>query len=535
MNIAIYSRKSKFVDKSESTNNQINICKDYCNKNLQSDEDINFFIYEDEGFSGKNVKRPAFSRMVKDLNKKEIKVVICYKLDRISRNVSDFNDLVQKLDKSNIGFISVKEQFDTTTAIGRAMMLISAVFAQLERETIGERIKDNLGEISKTGRFINNTAPLGFTKTQKSYTDANGKVKKYNILEVNDDEMSLVKLIFQKYLEFNSINKVSAYLLLNGYKTRKGYEFQNASVRRILVNPFYCCADETAFKYFADKDANHISDISKWTGEFGVSPYRRQNPDTHTDNEFSKVIFAVGSHEPIISSSDWIKIQDIILSRRLLNRRRDKAYTLLSGVIKCSLCGSYMRPQSMRKDGSFYYVCERKEKSKKQLCNNKNIRGDIFDEHFIADLSASLKEQIDSNSLNNTFSIFLNTSTLDKDLKSQIKDTEDKIIEIENIISKLVVKIAMLDDKTTIQYISSQIEQYHKDINDLKNKIVELEEEQEQLEKTKLNSSLLKESIDKFLSPEFSEEKDLLKKRLIIRNFIKTIWWNGEIAEIEFI
>ena len=130
---AIYSRKSKITGIGESIINQIELCKQEC-RHLGIEE---FRIYEDEGFSGKNIKRPEFQKMLMDAKEKQFQVLICYRLDRISRNISDFSTLINQLDSLNISFISVNEQFDTSTPMGRAMMYIASVFAQLERETIG--------------------------------------------------------------------------------------------------------------------------------------------------------------------------------------------------------------------------------------------------------------------------------------------------------------------------------------------------------------------------------------------------------------
>jgi len=143
MKAAIYSRKSKFTGKGESVENQIQLCKEHGMKYLDIAES-DFTIYEDEGFSGGNTNRPQFQKLIKDAKAKKFDILICYRLDRISRNVSDFSQLIKDLNKYNVNFISIREQFDTTTPMGRAMMYIASVFSQLERETIAERIKDNM-------------------------------------------------------------------------------------------------------------------------------------------------------------------------------------------------------------------------------------------------------------------------------------------------------------------------------------------------------------------------------------------------------
>ena len=160
--IAIYSRKSKFTGKGESIGNQIELCREYIRANHgQVDADA-AAVYEDEGFSGGNLERPAFKRMLRAARERKFKAVVVYRLDRISRNISDFSGLIEELSRLDIAFVSIKEQFDTGTPMGRAMMYIASVFSQLERETIAERIRDNMHELAKTGRWLGGTTPTGY-------------------------------------------------------------------------------------------------------------------------------------------------------------------------------------------------------------------------------------------------------------------------------------------------------------------------------------------------------------------------------------
>ena len=170
MKLAIYSRKSKFTGKGDSIENQVQLCTEYA-KNLGVTD---ILVYEDEGFSGKNINRPQFMKMMEDAKLKKFDTIICYRLDRISRNVSDFSSLIDELSSLSIGFISIKEQFDTTTPMGRAMMFISSVFAQLERETISERVRDNMRELAKDGKWLGGQLPLGYDNEEVKYI-ADGK------------------------------------------------------------------------------------------------------------------------------------------------------------------------------------------------------------------------------------------------------------------------------------------------------------------------------------------------------------------------
>ena len=141
---AIYYRKSKFTGKGESIGNQVELCRQNIFLSFPNVTDDDILVFEDEGFSGGNTKRPKFQEMLKLCRKKQIKCIVCYRLDRISRNVSDYSALIEELNKLDVSFISINEKFDTSTSMGRAMMYIASVFAQLERETIAERIRDNM-------------------------------------------------------------------------------------------------------------------------------------------------------------------------------------------------------------------------------------------------------------------------------------------------------------------------------------------------------------------------------------------------------
>ena len=122
LKIAIYSRKSVFSEKGDSIENQIEFCKNYCKNHLDI-KNSEFYIYEDEGFSGKNLNRPQFKKLINDIKNNKIDILICYRLDRISRNVADFSSTLDLLQEYNVNFIELKEQFDTSSPMGRAMVL----------------------------------------------------------------------------------------------------------------------------------------------------------------------------------------------------------------------------------------------------------------------------------------------------------------------------------------------------------------------------------------------------------------------------
>ena len=250
---AIYSRKSKFTGKGESINNQIEMCRQYIQFTYPETKEDDILVYEDEGFSGGNMNRPQFKIMMADIKAKKIRAVVCYRLDRISRNVADFANMYETLDDMHVMFLSVSDKYDTSTSMGRAMMNMATVFAQLERETIAERIRDNMHELAKTGRWLGGNPPTGYHSTEiVGSITVDGKKRKAYKLDVINDESELVKQIFSRFLELNSLTKTETYLLQNHIMTKNGKEFNRFTIKGILQNPVYMCADENAWKYFDD-------------------------------------------------------------------------------------------------------------------------------------------------------------------------------------------------------------------------------------------------------------------------------------------
>ena len=150
--IAIYSRKSRYTGKGESIGNQIDLCREYIRTHYGDAAAEHAVVFEDEGFSGGNLNLPDFKMMMTAAKGRKFKAIVVYRLDRISRNISDFSSLIEELGRLGIDFVSIRESFDTSSPMGRAMMYIASVFSQLERETIAERIRDNMHELAKTGR-----------------------------------------------------------------------------------------------------------------------------------------------------------------------------------------------------------------------------------------------------------------------------------------------------------------------------------------------------------------------------------------------
>ncbi len=402
MTIAIYSRKSKFTGKGDSIANQIEMCKQravqYLNMKNIAEADVKILVYEDEGFSGKNTARPEFQKMMAAIKANEINCVVCYKLDRISRNVGDFAQTYEIFEKHKVDFLCAGETYDTTTPAGRAMMGMVSVFAQMEREVTAERVRDNMHMLARSGRWLGGHTPTGFQSLKEERVDVDGKTRSAFKLAPVEDELELVKFIYQKFTELQSISGTARYLVQNNIRTKNGNDFTNISVKDILRNPVYCIAGAEAANYFRENDADICFEEHELDNKQGFMPFNRTSSgkEQQVKNEISEWLIAVGKHNGVIPSDTWVKIQQLLDAKREKNkaivRTPYKSEALLSGLLVCGQCNSAMRPHihTSRKtaDGivPYYYICELKERSSKVRCDMCNANGAVLDKVIMDEL-----------------------------------------------------------------------------------------------------------------------------------------------------
>lgn len=521
---AIYSRKSKFTGKGESIENQIQLCTNY-GKSLGIDK---FLIYEDEGFSGGTTDRPQFQKMLKDAKSKKFNFLICYRLDRISRNIADFSTLINKLQELNIDFISIREQFDTSTPMGRAMMYIASVFAQLERETIAERVRDNMLELAKSGRWLGGQTPLGFKSEKVSYFDAEFKEKSMYKLTPVENELKIVKLIYSKYLNLKSLRKVNQYLLENNIKTKSGADWNVRSISNLLSNPTYVKADASVFSYLNKKG---ILTIGAPDGLHGILTYNKKK-GTGQYRETSEWIAAVAKHEGIIEATKWIEIQKTLKINRSKAPKLGKTHNaLLTGILRCGKCGSNMTVIHGGKDKNgkkiYYYSCAMKINSRGIRCDNGNIRVDKIEQATINRLKEITK---DDNILIEEL----------KSLKDEISSTSDllgsetiskNIDEIKNSISNLVKKLAENKNSSASKYIITEIENKENELNELRSKLNNINEKYQKKYNIDVNLDLIIESLNEFSKT--IELVDIDYKKYLISSVVDKITWNSSTGHID--
>lgn len=525
MKIAIYSRKSKFTGKGESIDNQIEMCKEYAEKHF---DNINeFIIYEDEGFSGGDTDRPEFQKLLKDAKNKKIDALICYRLDRISRNVSDFSTTIEELNKHDIDFVSIKEQFDTSTPMGRAMMNIAAVFAQLERETIAERVRDNMLQLSRSGRWLGGRTPTGYESEPITYLDGNMKEKKMFKLTPVKKELDTVKLIYKKYLEFQSLSKLETYCLQNNIKTVNNKDYGKYTLRIILTNPVYAKATQEVYNYFYAREAQICNDKSKFNGKKGIMAYNKKlvkKGQSVKTKDIDEWIIAIGKHKGVIEGSDWVMTQNILnKNKKLAPRQGTSAAAMLSGLLYCKKCGNFMRVKygQKKKDSDerhYYYVCSMKDNSRGQRCDMNNLKGETTDEYVISEL----KHIIESGILKDIDNAKKNV----EDEKKINKNIYDKISSNEKAIENLLKQLSQNENETVTKYIFAEIEKLDKENKDLKSKLEKYDTE------TKIaNIELFKDAAVRFYKT--VDEVPYEQKRNLIQGIVNRIYWDGNDLHID--
>ena len=385
--VAIYSRKSRFTGKGESVGNQVDMCRAYIRTAFGDRYADTAVIFEDEGFSGGNLNRPGFRQMMRAARDRAFRAVVVYRLDRISRNISDFSSLIEELGRLGVDFVSLRENFDTSSPMGRAMMYIASVFSQLERETIAERIRDNMHELAKTGRWLGGVTPTGYESECVKTITVDGKNKKSSRLKLLPDEAAVVRTIFALYTQTGSLAMTEAELLRRGVKTKTGRSFTRFSLKGILQNPVYLIADEEARRYFEDRGAKLCSPRGEFDGVRGVLAYNRTDQQKGRATVYLPVrewIVAVGQHPGLIPARDWIGVQEALERGGSGARREPRGNpALLTGILRCA-CGGRMHAKLTGRttaDGrpQYVYVCAMKERSKRSLCSRKNADGARLD------------------------------------------------------------------------------------------------------------------------------------------------------------
>ena len=262
---AVYTRQS--LDKKDSISIETQI--DECTSRAGN---ATYKIYSDKGYSGKDTKRPAFKEMMEDIKSGVIDQVIVYKLDRISRNVVDFVQMHETFTKYGASFVSCKEGFDSSTQLGRLLMMMLISFAQFERESIQQRVKDSYYSRGSKGFYMGGALPYGFKKENTVIDGINTSQ-----LVADEENSKLVIELYERYaLTDVSLGQLSTDLNKRGIKSSKGVSWDSGKISRMLRNPLYVRANVDVYVYYQQKKCNITNPMEDYIGTNGFYIYGKR-------------------------------------------------------------------------------------------------------------------------------------------------------------------------------------------------------------------------------------------------------------------
>lgn len=353
---AIYARQSVEKPDSLSIDGQIELCRREC-----SYPDVQ--VYQDAGYSGKNTNRPAFEALMRDVEDGKIGQLVCYRLDRISRNVADFGRIWETLSEHKVEFSSVSERFDTSTSIGRAMLYIIMIFAQMEREAIAERVRDNYYQRVKSGAWPGGPAPFGFTIVRRD-----GQA----VLSHTDD-ISLVREIFSMYLAPGaSLGKVAHELTRRGIPCMQRKSWDSVSLARLLHNPAYACCNVDVMRYYQSRGVILYNDLDAFDGSRSAILVGRRSASTRKYSDVTEHLLALTSTPGVIPADDFLAVQRKLDGNRQIKNSGTGQYTWLSGLLKCGCCGYALQVHLDRQYNVLRLTCSGRTRLGRTVCTHRH-------------------------------------------------------------------------------------------------------------------------------------------------------------------
>lgn len=450
---AVYARQSVDRADSISTESQVEFCK-------REVAGQNFKVYTDKGYSGKNIDRPAFKELLRDIEAGEINRVIVYRLDRISRSVLDFANLIEVFQRNRVDFVSTMEKFDTRTPIGKAMLMIVMIFAQLERETIQQRVIDAYSSRSKRGFYMGGRVPFGF-ELKETLIDGI-RTKMYEPIE---SEAEIVRLVFLIYSEPQaSLGDVMRYLETQGIKKRDGKLFNRSRLRDLIINPVYVKADYKLYDFFKAQGADIANNYEDFIGTNGAYLYSGDNKKRKTVSIAGHTL-VIAPHKGLVESEIWIKCRLKCLNNKSVAKPVKAKATWLAGKIKCANCGYALTAK--------IYKCKTKSDNRYYLCNNKYNGGSCT----FSSLNADIVDKIVFKEMRKKSAEF---KTLYKQRREgcnlQIEKLKIRIEAIDKEISLLLDKITAANE-TVMQYINNRVASLENEKKELYAEIARLDNE----------------------------------------------------------
>jgi len=341
---AVYARQS--FDKKDSISIESQI--EFCEYELKGGS---YREYKDKGYSGKNTDRPDFQRLLRDIEAEEIAKVVVYKLDRISRSILDFSRLMELFQRYNVEFISSTEKFDTSTPMGRAMLNICIVFAQLERESIQQRVTDAWYSRCQKGFKMGGKTPYGF-RTEPY--EINGIKTKRLVQEPT--EAAFVKLMYEMYVDPRmSLRDITRTVTAQGMKTYHGKPLSRVTLSIILRNPIYVMADLDVYEFFKSQGTEIVNGAEDFAGTNGCYYYQGKGNTDNKHRNLQGQTLVIAPHEGFIPSDIWLKCRKKLIASQTYQPARKAKNSWLAGKIKCGRCGYAL--MSAHSNGILYFRC----------------------------------------------------------------------------------------------------------------------------------------------------------------------------------
>ena len=323
----------------------------------------------DNGYSGGNMNRDGFQKMMGLVRQGKVSKVIVYKLDRMSRSLSDFMNILQEFKENKVEFVSSQEAFDTSSPYGDLIVKILMVFAEFERTSIINRVSQAYLHRSEMGFYMGGRRPYGFQLVPTVIH--NVKTKK---LDPIPSEAEQVRYLFEVYAQESvSLRRLVDIMNAEGKQPLDGSHWTTAKLSTLLKNPIYVKADSNVYDYYDRHGTEIVTDVSQFTGEYGAQLYghtkhQAGNPD------WSDMRLVLLSHPGIVDSEIWLKCQRKLEKNRQITNSYSNTTSWLAGKVVCEPCGHTMTTIKGKpgKDGQVrrYFNCTGKSQ---RVCHGPKV------------------------------------------------------------------------------------------------------------------------------------------------------------------
>ena len=379
---AIYARQS--VDRADSISieSQIELCQYEARGEAVK-------TYIDRGYSGKNTERPAFREMMADMERGLIRKVIVYKLDRISRSILDFSAMMDIFGKYGVEFVSTTEKFDTSSPMGRAMLNICIVFAQLERETIQKRVADAYFARCQKGLYMGGRVPFGYRLAPTVI----GGIRS-SMYEAVPEEAEVVRLIYEHYAQPQcSYGDIIRELHAQGI-CKRGKPWERSRMSDILRNPIYVRADLSVYRFYQELGITIANGPADFIGTNGCYFYHTKDGIGRNQPGPTEGCLVLAPHTGIVPADIWLQCRRKCQNAQRVQPWQKAKNTWLAGKVKCGVCGYALVSKHAPGSSRGYLLCSHRMDTKAcpgpGTVRTEELEGLVY--HELAEKSALLPQ-----------------------------------------------------------------------------------------------------------------------------------------------